>query len=80
MAKHKADSQMSLILGHLKENREINPIIALNLYGCYRLGAIIFNLKAEGHLIESRIEKYTKPSGKRGRYAVYRLEESNGII
>lgn len=76
MAKHLADSQVMLVLNHLKTKGEINPMDALNEYGCYRLGAVIFVLKKEGYCITTRIELYTKPSGKRGRYAVYRLEES----
>ena len=62
MAKHKADSQVTLILNHLKSGREINPKEALANYGCFRLGAVIFVL--------------TKPSGKKGHYAVYKLEEN----
>lgn len=75
MEKHNADSQPALVLGHLKKGKEIAPLEALNLYGCYRLGAIIFILRAEGYNISSRIEKYTKPNGRKGRYAVYKLEE-----
>lgn len=60
----------------MKTKGEINPHIALSKYGCFRLGAVIFLLKGEGYNIATRLELYTKPSGKRGRYAVYRLEES----
>lgn len=76
MAKHSSDSQVMLVLNHLKTGAEINPVDALNKYGCFRLGAVIFILKGEGYSIATRLEVYTKPSGKRGRYAVYRLEES----
>ena len=76
MAKHLADSQVMLVLNHMKTKGEINPLVALSEYGCYRLGAVIHKLKGEGYSIASRLEVYTKPSGKRGRYAVYRLEES----
>lgn len=75
MAEHKADSQISLVLNHLKNNKEIAPLEALRLYGCYRLGAVIFDLKAEGYKITTRMEKITKANGKKGKYAVYRLEE-----
>ena len=74
MAKHKEDSQMSLVLRHLQSGREITPLEALSLYGCYRLGAIIFDLKAEGYNISSEIINYKKENGRRGLYAVYRLE------
>lgn len=76
MAKHLADSQVMLVLNHLKTGEEINPLDALSKYGIYRLGAIIYYLKKEGHCIAPRIEYYKKPSGRKGHYAVYRLEES----
>ena len=75
MAVHRVDSQVMVILNHLKIFKEINPLEAFSKYGIYRLGAIIFILRDEGYSISSRIHNYTKPSGKRGRYAIYRLEE-----
>ena len=79
MAKHKADSQVTLILNHLKSGREINPKEALANYGCFRLGAVIFVLKDEGYNISSRLHYYTKPSGKKGHYAVYKLGDSSNV-
>ena len=75
MVQHKVDSQATAILNHLKTGAEINPLEALSKYGVYRLGAIIFILKNDGYAISSRRHNYTKPSGKKGHYAVYRLEE-----
>lgn len=75
MAQHRVDSQIMVILAHLKTGKEINPLEALSKYGVYRLGAIIFWLKKEGYNIISRREDYVKPSGKKGHYAVYRLED-----
>lgn len=75
MATHRADSQVIVILNHLKTGAEINPLEALSKYGVYRLGAIIFILKKEGYNISSRMVQYTKPSGSKGHYAVYRMEE-----
>ncbi len=76
MAKHSSDSQVMLVLNHMKTKGEINPHIALSKYGCFRLGAVIYILKREGYCIATRLEFYTKPSGRQGHYAVYRLEES----
>lgn len=76
MATHRVDSQITVILEHLKTGKELNPLEALSKYGVYRLGAIIFLLKREGYDIRSRLENYEKPSGKKGHYAVYRLEEN----
>lgn len=72
---HKADSHITLVLNHLKTGAEINPLEALSKYGDFRLGATIYALKKEGHNISSRLERYTKPNGKKGHYAVYRLED-----
>ena len=80
MAKHCSDQQIAMILRHLETGQEINPLQALTLYGVYRLGAIIFNLKDEGHNIVSRLEYFDKPTGRKGHYAVYRLEGKNGIV
>lgn len=72
---HHDDSQVGMILNHLQSGKEINPLEALEKYGCYRLGAIIFSLKQEGYRIHTRIQSYMKPSGRKGHYAVYKLED-----
>lgn len=76
MAKHADNSQVMLVLKHMQRGEEINPLLALNEYGAFRLGAIIYILKNEGYNIATRLEYFDKPSGRRGHYAVYRLEES----
>ena len=75
MVMHRVDSQVADVLNHLKIGAEINPFEALDVYGCYRLGAIIHILRGEGYNISTRLHHYKKPSGKKGHYAVYRLEE-----
>lgn len=75
MAKQYKDSQFSLILKHLQKGNEINPKIAINKYGCYRLGAVIYLIKEEGYNITTRLEYFKKASGRTGHYAVYRLED-----
>lgn len=76
MAKHSSDSQVMLILNHMKTKGEINPHDAISKYGVYRLGAVIYVLKREGYNIATRLEFFRKPSGRKGHYAVYRLEEN----
>ena len=76
MSIHREDSQVALILNHLKSGKAINPMEALEKYGCFRLGAVIFVLKDEGYNISSRLHYFRKPSGKKGHYAVYKLEEN----
>jgi hypothetical protein len=72
---HSEDSQIMIILNHLKTGAELNPLEALSKYGVYRLGAIIYDLKKEGYRISSRNEYFTKASGRKGHYAVYKLIE-----
>jgi hypothetical protein len=46
-------SQKAKILEHLKQNGTINPLQALNLYGCFRLAARIKDLRNDGNSIKS---------------------------
>lgn len=71
---HKKNSQISLVLNHLQSGKEITPLEALNRYGCFRLGAVIFKLKDEGYNITTELRKFEKANGNTGRFAVYRLE------
>ncbi len=64
-------SQNESILDHLIEKRTINPLQALQLYGCFRLSARIFDLKERGINIEKHTEK-DRSTGK--EYAVYTLK------
>ena len=66
----KATSQKAKILDHLKEGFTITPIEALNLCGCFRLSARIYDLKDEGWNIVTNIATV---NGK--RVAQYRLEQ-----
>lgn len=79
MAMHCENSQVAMVLNHLQEGKEINPIEALNKYGCFRLGAVIYVLKNEGYNISSRIHRFKKPSGRYGHYAIYKLEECKNV-
>ena len=47
-------SQNMLILDWLKDGNTITPIQALNMFGCFRLGARIFNLRRLGHSITGK--------------------------
>jgi hypothetical protein len=61
--------QAEKILAYLKAGNRITPIESLKLFGCFRLGARIYDLKKAGFQIESEMVKV--PSGK--RVASYRL-------
>ena len=48
-------SKQEKVLIHLQTHGSITPLEALNKYGSLRLGALIFNLRKEGHDIETNI-------------------------
>lgn len=48
-------TQNEMILGHMLEGKSITALDALNLYGCMRLGARVYDLKRDGYPIESRM-------------------------
>lgn len=47
------DSQERQILAYLQSGRTLTPLDALRLFGVFRLGARIFDLKKKGYLINS---------------------------
>ena len=48
-------NQKTQILEHLKNGKKITPIEALNMFGCFRLAAVVFDLKQKGYDIQTRI-------------------------
>lgn len=62
-------SQRANIKNHLEEGKSITPLEALQLYGCFRLAAVIFILKDEGMDIQTKMIKV----GKNKRCAKYTL-------
>ena len=66
----RTDTQNARILSHLKKGRPIDGMTALRLYGSWRLGARIWELKRAGH----RIEKTMVRSGRKcwARYELVR--------
>lgn len=66
----KNTTQKENILNHLKVYGTITPLEALDLYGSMRLGAVVFELKKEGHDIKMRLNPYGK------HYAIYTMERS----
>lgn len=62
------------VLDYLRENGSISPMEALTVFGCYRLGARIYDLRQEGHRISTEIVEGRDRNGDRARYARYYLE------
>jgi len=50
-------TQNRQILGHLRLHGTITPQEAMRKYGCFRLGARIYELKQLGHNISSELVK-----------------------
>ena len=55
MEKAKKQTKQEKVLTHLQTYGNITPLEALNEYGSFRLGAIIFNLRKEGYDIKTNI-------------------------
>ena len=53
--KTKKTTKQEKVLTHLQNYGSITPLEALEKYGSFRLGALIFNLRKEGHDIETNI-------------------------
>ena len=63
-------TQQEMVLDYLKQGLELSPLKALNMFGCFRLGAIIHTLRREGYNITTKIN----PKGK--KYAIYKLVDT----
>lgn len=63
--------QTTLVLNHMRKHRSISPINAFIHYQITRLAARVFELRAQGYLIET-IMKKSSPNGR--MYANYRLK------
>lgn len=61
------------ILRHLQEVGPITPLEALEQYGCYRLGARIYELRHDGHVINTELVEGKDRFGQPMRYARYSL-------
>ena len=66
------ESQRKNIKNWLLSGKSITPIEALQMFGAFRLSAIIFVLKNE-HDMSIKTEMVYEPNGK--RYAKYYLEK-----
>ncbi len=74
MSKYDGLSQKQLVYEHLKCFGSIEPLTALREYGCYRLGAIIFDLRHDGlDIITERMDARSKITGRPVQFAKYIL-------
>ena len=70
-------TQCERILRHLQDYGSITQAEAVTEYGCYRLGARIWDLKAQGVPIKSETVTGKNRYGERMWFARYSLEHSN---
>ena len=63
-------TQTKRILEHLQEGKTLTPLEALDMFGTFRLGSIIFNLRQDGFEIKTTIVD----GGFGKRYAKYSME------
>lgn len=61
--KRDSRSQTDRIIDYLLTGKSITPLEALDLFGCFRLGARIADIRQKGYLVYS--EFITTPTGKR---------------
>ena len=71
----KKKTQKEEILKYFETGAVLTPIDALRKFGCFRLAAIVFDLKKEGHDIHTRIEYQ---SGK--KFAKYKLNHKTTLF
>lgn len=64
-------TQNDMILSHLRHFGSITPREALDLYGCMRLGARIWDLKHQGFDIRTARETGLNRRGEKTTYARY---------
>jgi len=65
-------TQSNQILEYMRQGNSITPLEALNLFGCMRLGARIYDLSQASHVIHREMV-HDQRTGK--KYASYRLLE-----
>lgn len=68
-------SATSEIRSLLEEGGTITPLEALSGFGCYRLSAVIFNLRKAGVPVRTNRRTVTKANGKKAVIAEYYMEQ-----
>ena len=64
-------NQQAQILEYLKTHRGISQAEAIDAFGCYRLGARIYDLKDRGYKVDVIMEDGVNRFGRPTRYARY---------
>ncbi|WP_093092873.1 MULTISPECIES: helix-turn-helix domain-containing protein [Snodgrassella] len=67
-------TQTSQILEYMRAGNSITPLDALRKFGCMRLGARIYDLKQDGHVINTLMVKDEKSGVRYARYSLASLD------
>ncbi len=70
-------TQCERILRYMRDVGPITQLDAAKEFGCYRLGARIWDMKKAGHPIRKRMVSEKNRFGESVSFAEYRLEDSN---
>lgn len=61
-------SQVASVIAHLQKGKTITPLEALDKFGCFRLAAVIHDIRSMGFVVETEmVERNDK------RFARYRM-------
>lgn len=66
-------SQNLRIIDYCKDHGSITPMDALNHFGCFRLSARMFDIRAMGYDVTSVMETRVNEDGEAKRYARYHI-------
>lgn len=80
MAHCETASQRAKILKHLQEGGHLTALQALNLFGCNRLAARIYDLKEDGHNIFKTMKGMRNRYGTKIAVAEYSLIAQKGGV
>ncbi len=72
-------TQCERIMRHLRDYGSITQAEAVSEYGCYRLGARIWDLKSRGVPIKSEIVTGKNRYGERTSFARYSLDGGSAV-
>lgn len=64
------ESQTKSILEHLNSGLSITQLDALNMFGCFRLSARIYDIKQMGYAIDSVTETDHRTGKRYARYSM----------
>ena len=68
-------SQVREIVEYMAAGNKIDPIKALNMFGCLRLAARIADIQRHGYPVQSRMVVKVHPNGSAKKYKEYWFDE-----